>query len=172
MSKRRSTAFPPLLAILALLWGGSAAAVEPGDPAPDFSLPSIHQGGEDFTLSELRGKVVYLDFWASWCAPCLRSLPLYNELFARYRDQGLMVIGVNTDDPPEDGLDFLVDTPLDFPVPSDPESRIPELYHLIGMPTSYLIDREGVIRMVHVGFRDGDLEHIESEIRSLLNLNE
>jgi len=147
---------------------GFSSAVEVGEVAPDFTLADIHSGDLDFTLSKLRGQVVYLDLWASWCAPCLRSLPLYNELHSRYQNQGVAVIGVNVDDPTEDGLEFLLDTPLDFKIPADPEGNVPELYGVRAMPTSFLIDRNGVIRMIHEGFRDGDLENIENHIRQLL----
>ncbi|MEZ5491479.1 MAG: TlpA disulfide reductase family protein [Gammaproteobacteria bacterium] len=146
----------------------SALAVEEGDLAPDFTLANIQEGQPDFTLSQLRGKVVYLDFWASWCAPCLLSLPLYNDLHNKYRDQGLEVVGINIDNPVEDGLDFLLDTPLDFIIPADPDGETPAQYDVYGMPTSYLIDREGVVRMVHEGFRNGDIELIEEEVKALL----
>ncbi|MEX0618890.1 MAG: TlpA disulfide reductase family protein [Pseudohongiellaceae bacterium] len=159
-----------LAGISLLLPVSSALAVEEGEQAPDFTLPSIHSDGEAITLSKFRGKVVYVDFWASWCAPCLRSLPLYNELYSRYQEAGLEIIAVNIDNPIEDGQDFLIDTPLDFRIPSDIEGETPELYRVIGMPTSYLVDAEGTVRMVHVGFRDGDVEKIEAEIRDLLGI--
>lgn len=152
---------------LLLLLAPTLQAVEVGQQAPDFTLPGI-QGNETIQLSELRGKVVYLDFWASWCAPCLISLPLYNDLYQRYQSAGLEIVGVNVDDPVENGQEFLLDTPLDFRIPADPEGNVPELYNVLGMPTSVLIDRDGVVRMVHVGFRQGDLEKIEVEIKALL----
>jgi cytochrome c biogenesis protein CcmG/thiol:disulfide interchange protein DsbE len=151
-----------------LIFSAQLYAVEVGDTAPDFTLADIEEGKPAFTLSDLRGKVVYLDFWASWCAPCLKSLPLYNELHAKYQAQGLEVVGINIDNPIEDGLDFLLDTPLDFKIPVDPDGEIPTLYDVFGMPTSYLIDPEGVVRLVHMGFRDGDLELIEEEIVKML----
>ena len=156
----------------AILLGFSLAsmtqAVEVGDPAPDFTLPAIEDSGTEITLSDLRGKVVYVDFWASWCAPCLLSLPLYNDIYNKYSDQGLEVVGINIDNPIEDGLDFLLDTPLDFKIPADPDGETSTLYDVYGMPTSFLIDRDGVVRMVHEGFRNGDIELIDEEIRSLL----
>ncbi len=156
----------------AILLGFSLAsmtqAVEVGEPAPDFTLPAIEDSDTEITLSELRGKVVYVDFWASWCAPCLLSLPLYNDIYNKYSDQGLEVVGINIDNPIEDGLDFLLDTPLDFKIPADPDGETSTLYDVYGMPTSFLIDRDGVVRMVHEGFRNGDIELIDEEIRSLL----
>ena len=150
-----------LATIILLLASIPVLAVEEGDQAPDFTLPSI-------SLSGLAGKVVYIDFWASWCAPCLTSLPLYNDLYHRYRDQGLEVIGITVDDPIEDGLEFLADTPLDFPIPADPEGEMMDLYSVYGMPTSYLIGRDGEVKLVHMGFRDGDIEEIENAIREAL----
>ena len=159
-----------LLATVTLSLGlaSTALAVEVGEQAPDFTLADINENQPEFTLSELRGKVVYLDFWASWCAPCLLSLPLYNDLYNKYRDQGLEIVGINIDNPIEDGLDFLLDTPLDFRIPADPDGETPSLYDVYGMPTSYLIDPDGVVRLVHEGFRNGDIEKIEEEIKALL----
>ena len=154
---------------LSMALGSAALGVEVGEQAPDFTLADINENQPAFTLSELRGKVVYLDFWASWCAPCLLSLPLYNELHNKYQEQGLEIVGINIDNPIEDGLDFLLDTPLDFKIPADPDGETPALYDVYGMPTSYLIDREGVVRLVHEGFRNGDIEKIEEEIKALLD---
>ena len=104
--------------------GGAALAVEEGQQAPDFTLPDIAEGKPPITLSALRGKTVYVDFWASWCAPCLRSMPLINELYARYREQGFEVIAINVDDPIEDGREFLLDTPLDYLIAADTKGEM------------------------------------------------
>ena len=113
-------------------------------------------------------KFTLLNFWASWCAPCVLSLPLYNEMHHKYKDQGLEVIAVNVDNPIEDGLDFLLDTPLDFLIPQDPEGDISELFGVIGMPSSYLISPDGTVKMVHMGFRNGDMQTIEEEVVKVL----
>ena len=139
-------------------------AVEEGDPAPNFSLPSIYADRPAVSLANMPGKTVYVDFWASWCAPCLTSLPLYNELYDKYRDQGLEVVAINVDNPVEDGLDFLMDTPLDFLVPSDPEGEMATQFNVIGMPSSYLIGPDGTVKLVHMGFRPTDMETIEAAI--------
>lgn len=150
---------------------GIAVAAEEGEQAPDFTLPSIHADQPAISLAGLRGKTVYVDFWASWCAPCLKSLPLYNTLYHKYKDQGLEIVAINVDNPIEDGLDFLLDTPLDFLIPADPDGTTSELFEVIGMPTSYLIAPDGTIKLVHMGFRDGDIELIEEEIAKLLAAN-
>jgi len=147
----------------------SALALEEGQPAPDFTLPDIQDGKPAITLSALRGKTVYVDFWASWCAPCLRSMPLINELYAQYKDRGFEVIAINVDDPIEDGRDFLLDTPLDYLIAADTENEVLEQYGVRGMPTSFLIDSEGVVRMVHIGFRDNDIQVIEAALTPLLD---
>ncbi len=160
-----------LQAILALTIAticASSLAVEEGEPVPDFTLPSIYADQPEISLQGLLGKTIYIDFWASWCAPCITSLPLYNELYHKYKDQGLEVVAISVDNPIEDGLDFLIDTPLDFLIPSDPEGDAAELFEVIGMPTSYLVSPDGVVRLVHMGFRNGDIEIIEEEILKIL----
>lgn len=157
-----------LLLALALSLGNTSLAVEEGELAPGFTLPSIHADQPAISLEALRGKTVYVDFWASWCAPCLKSLPLYNALYHEYRDQGLEIVAINVDNPIEDGLDFLLDTPLDFLIPADPDGETAELFEVIGMPTSYLIAPDGTVKLVHMGFRDGDIELIEEEINKIL----
>ncbi len=158
--------------ILALLAFSSVstllAALEEGDTTPELELPSIYADHPAITTASLEGKTVYIDFWASWCAPCLTSLPLYNELYHKYKDQGLEIVAINVDNPIEDGLDFLSDTPLDFLVPADPDGESAELFGVIGMPTSYLIAADGTVKLVHIGFRQGDIAIIEEAIQNAL----
>lgn len=146
----------------------SSIAAQQGELAPAFTLPDLNEGKPAISLESFRGKTVYVDFWASWCAPCLRSLPLINELYARYRDQGFEVIAINVDNPIEDGQDFLLDVDLDYLTPADTSNEVMEAYGVMGMPTSYLIDTTGVVRKVHTGFREGDIEILEQELRLLL----
>ncbi|MFT7470886.1 MAG: cytochrome c biogenesis protein CcmG/thiol:disulfide interchange protein DsbE [Kiritimatiellia bacterium] len=146
----------------------SAWAVEEGDQAPIFDLPSIYADHPAISTASLEGKTVYVDFWASWCAPCLSSLPLYNDMYHKYKDQGLEIVAINVDNPIEDGLDFLLDTPLDFLIPADPDGEAAELFEVIGMPTSYLIEPDGTVKLVHMGFRSGDIEMIEEAIQDSL----
>jgi thiol-disulfide isomerase/thioredoxin len=142
--------------------------VEEGDQAPIFDLPSIYADHPAISTASLEGKTVYVDFWASWCAPCLSSLPLYNDMYHKYKDQGLEIVAINVDNPIEDGLDFLLDTPLDYLIPADPDGEAAELFEVIGMPTSYLIEPDGTVKLVHMGFRSGDIEMIEKAIQNSL----
>lgn len=146
-------------------------ALEEGDLAPIFDLPSIYADHPAITTASLEGKTVYVDFWASWCAPCLVSLPLYNDIYHKYKEQGLEIVAINVDNPTKDGLDFLSDTPLDFLIPADPDGDAAELFEVIGMPTSYLIEPDGSISLVHMGFRKGDIEIIEEAIQNSLTNN-
>ena len=169
LSGRQKTITTRLAITCALAFASVFAnAVEEGDMAPNFTLPSIYDGKPTIDLASLRGKTVYVDFWASWCAPCLRSMPAYNELYNRYHDQGLEFVAINVDNPIEAGLDFLLDTPLDFLIPSDPDGEVTERFGVVGMPTSYLIDPTGKVRLVHMGFRDGDMEEIEAAIQEVM----
>jgi cytochrome c biogenesis protein CcmG/thiol:disulfide interchange protein DsbE len=143
-------------------------AIEEGQSAPSFTLPDIQEGKPDISLDTHRGKAVYVDFWASWCAPCLRSLPQINALYAKYKDQGFEVIAINVDDPIEDGRDFLLDTPLDYLIAADTNTEVLESYGVTGMPTSFLIDSEGIVRMVHMGFRENDIQIVEAAVLNLL----
>ncbi len=133
--------------------------------APDFPIPARAGAA---TLQDLRGRVVYLDFWASWCTPCRKSFPWMNEMAARYADQGLEIISVNLDKERALAEKFLREMPASFVVVYDPAGRLAEQYGLIGMPTSYLIDRRGEVRQRHVGFHVRSQDAYESEIQQLL----
>jgi thiol-disulfide isomerase/thioredoxin len=149
----------------------TASAAEPGTPAPDLTLPRLQDSGA-VTLSDHRAKIVYLDFWASWCPPCLVSMPVMNEMRNRLQAEGVPfeVIAVNVDTDPADGVDFLLDKPVDFIVLSDPDGVTPAAYAVRGMPTSYLISTDGIIALKHEGFKRSDAEMIESEILRLAEL--
>lgn len=168
--QKRLTSLLGTTVLASLLFAAPLAAVEEGAAAPDFTLPGVRENEAAVTLSELRGDIVYVDFWASWCAPCLRSLPEVNELYERYQDQGFSVVAITIDDPVEDALDFLLDLekPLAYHVVLDQAAEIMDQYAVVGMPTSFLIDRQGTVRMVHKGFRDGDTQLLEQKLTALL----
>lgn len=160
-----------LLMITLISTCSASMALEEGDKIPEFDIASIYENQPNISLKDLEGKTLFIDFWASWCAPCITSLPLYNEIYDKYQDQGLEVIAVNVDNPIEDGLDFLLDTPLDFLIPQDPEGDVSEMFGVIGMPSSYLVSPDGNVRLVHMGFRNGDIDIIEEEIQKVLAEN-
>jgi thiol-disulfide isomerase/thioredoxin len=161
-----------LLCLLSLAFPLAVQAVEAGETAPDFALPPLRStdGSSAIKLADFRGKVVYVDFWASWCAPCLVSIPLLNELRDKYVAEGkaFEVLAVNVDSDPEDGIEFLLDEPVSYVVVSDPAGTTPALYKVPGMPTSYLVDAQGQVRLVHTGFKRSDIDMIEAEVGKLL----
>lgn len=158
IDKIRISAFGLLICGLVTL---SAAYAE---PAPPFTLPT---DSGDVQLSDLHGKVVYLDFWATWCAPCRKSFPWFNEIMSRYKDRGLVIVAVNMDKDRADVEKFLKKYPANFTIAYDPEGDVATKYNVIGMPSSYLIGRDGEIALSHVGFREKDKSPLESAIKSL-----
>jgi len=137
-----------------------------GHEAPAFTV--TNQDGGQVSLSQFKGKVVYLDFWASWCGPCRKSFPWMNAVQSKYAAQGLQVVGVNLDEKSEDGLHFLKETPAQFTVAFDPKAVTPGLYGVKGMPTSMLIGRDGKVILEHSGFKEADRAELEKKIQSAL----
>jgi thiol-disulfide isomerase/thioredoxin len=119
-------------------------------------------------LESLRGRVVYLDFWASWCAPCRQSFPWMQSMKAAHEREGLTVIAVNLDPSREDAERFLAKFKPDFDVRFDPQGSAAERFKIHGMPTSVIIDRHGVQRFTHIGFRSVDEAAYEDQLRRLL----
>lgn len=120
-------------------------------------------------MRALRGKVLYVDFWASWCVPCAQSFPFLNSLSRAYRDRGLEVIGINVDERADDALRFLRRFPANFLMGGDAGGACPKAYQVIAMPSSYLVDRSGRIRQVHIGFRNDDADRRRLEVEALLS---
>lgn len=156
-----------VLCLAALAVALPARAVEGGQVAPEFELPG--RTGP-VKLSDYKGKLVYLDFWASWCGPCKQSFPWMNDMQARYGDKGLRIVGVNVDKKPDDATRFLSRTPARFDVVFDTEGKTPSAYGVKAMPTSYLIAPNGKVLAVHGGFREEDREKLEREIKQMLDI--
>jgi cytochrome c biogenesis protein CcmG, thiol:disulfide interchange protein DsbE len=145
--------------------GGPASALDVGALAPDFELP----GAEAVVrLSQYRGKVVYLDFWASWCGPCKQSFPWMNSVQAKYGAQGLKVLAINVDTRRDDARKFLLSSPAAFDLAYDAQGKTPRLYDVKTMPSSYVIDRAGRLSALHRGFSSADTAGLEQAIRQAL----
>lgn len=129
--------------------------------APDFNLPGDNG---NIKLSDYRGQVVYLDFWASWCKPCRKSFPFMNSLQKKYGKQGLKVIAINLDSEKGAAQAFLKKNPAKFTIAYDLEGTTPEKYGLSVMPTSYLIDRNGKLINSHKGFKKSQTEKLEKNV--------
>ena len=156
-----------LLPTALLLTAGAASALDEGDRAPDFQARSV-SGDAEVVLHKMRGKVVLVDFWASWCAPCNAAMPQLEELSKQYPADQFVVLGVNVDKKLEDARRALERRPVTYANASDPTGMLPKRFGLETMPTSYLIDQNGVVRLVHRGFRNGDMDEIRKEIDALL----
>lgn len=154
-----------MIMLAALLAASSAQALEKGAPAPQFDLPGLDGA---IKLAKLQGKVVYVDFWASWCGPCRQSFPWMNEMQARYGGKGLQIVGVNVDAKSDDARQFLATTPARFAIAFDPQGATPRSYGIKGMPSSVLIGPDGKVLLEHSGFREADRAELESKIQSAL----
>lgn len=137
-----------------------------GQPAPDFALRS--SSGANLRLSEYRGDVVMINFWATWCGPCRQEMPLLDELYTRYQRVGFNLLGVNIDDDSGRAMDMAKELGVSFPVLFDAQKEVSKLYAVEAMPVTVLVDREGTIRFVHHGYKPGYEEKYLNQIRSLL----
>ncbi|MET0987497.1 MAG: TlpA disulfide reductase family protein [Steroidobacteraceae bacterium] len=128
------------------------------------TLTSAAIGAEDLDLRRYSGRVVVLDFWASWCGPCRQSVPWLNEMHARYADRGLVVVGVNVDADRADADRFLRSVPARFTVIYDPAGSIARQYKLEGMPTSFVFAPDGKLLSTHIGFLNAQRQQREAEL--------
>ena len=165
---------PVLLGVLGALFSLYLAALPPvaravgeGTLAPEIALND--RAGKPLKLAELKGHVVIVDFWASWCAPCREELPVLEGLYRKYRDKGLIVVGVGLDHELDKLTKFLRASPLSFPVVHDEQGTVADRYGPPKMPSSYLIDKRGVIRHVHAGYKASDKAALERELSALLS---
>ncbi len=157
------------LAIAVAPWSFAQSA------AADFALEQFQASasnasspGKKLSLQDLRGKLVYLDFWASWCAPCKRSFPWMNQLQQRYGARGFQVVAINVDANREEALQFLQSTPAEFTILFDPGGASAQNYAVKAMPSSYLINAEGKIIRKHLGFNNESAQAVENEIKAIL----
>ncbi|MEL7449374.1 MAG: TlpA disulfide reductase family protein [Pseudomonadota bacterium] len=137
-----------------------------GDDAPDFTLKS--RDGNNMRLSELRGQVVMINFWASWCGPCRQEMPLLDELYQQYEPLGFTLLGVNVEQDVADAERLLKDAPVSFPVLYDPDNAVTKAYDVVAMPSTILVDRDGNMRYIHHGYKPGYEDDYQTQIRELI----
>ena len=152
-------------ALLTLSLTAGAAPPAPA-PAPDFALPS--RDGSEVRLSDLKGQVVMINFWATWCGPCRQEMPLLEQLRARYEPLGFTLLGVNVEPDPAAASAWLKGVPVTFPILFDTRNAVAESFGVQGMPSSVFVDREGRVRYVHRGYKSGDEAQYADLIRSLV----
>jgi peroxiredoxin len=134
--------------------------------APDFTLKSVD--GENLRLSEFRGEVVLINFWASWCGPCRQEMPVLSDLHDRYRALGFTVLGVNVEEDSGKARKLLQKMPVSFPVLLDNESVVSKQYDVVAMPSTVLVDRNGNMRYLHKGYKPGLEDVYLQQIRDLV----
>jgi peroxiredoxin len=162
--------FAPLITglLVGLLSSAPSSASLPvaGQEAPDFTLKS--GSGKNLRLRELRGEVVLVNFWATWCGPCRQEMPQLNRLYDQYRQAGFTLLGVNIDDSPEAARVLMRKLGVKFPVLFDTDKRVSRRYDVDAMPATLLIDRDGKVRYVHRGYVAGNEVKYQTQIRELL----
>ena len=154
-----------LVAALLLVAAVARAGVEQS-MAPDFTLKTT--SGENLKLSEYRGDVVLINFWASWCGPCRQEMPALSELHDKYQALGFTVLGVNVEEDPGKAVKLLEELPVSFPVLFDSESTVSRQYDVVAMPSTVLVDRNGKMRYLHKGYKPGLEDVYLQQIRDLI----
>jgi cytochrome c biogenesis protein CcmG, thiol:disulfide interchange protein DsbE len=162
MNKRHLCIAAALLAAL------PAFALDTGAAAPALDLPGAKA---NVNLADFKGKVVYVDFWASWCKPCKQSFPFLNELQAKYQARGLQIVGVNVDAKREDADAFLGATPAQFPIAFDAKGESAKRFDVKSMPSSVIVGRDGRVVALHRGFRPEDRAEIDRLVAGALGAN-
>jgi peroxiredoxin len=150
------------LGLPALAWG----VATPGSPAPDFTL-AARDGGK-VNLADLKGQVVMINFWATWCGPCRQEMPLLAQLHAKYEPLGFTMLGVNVEPDSAAAVAWLKGVPVTFPILFDTDSAVAGRFGVEGMPSTVLVDRNGQVRYVHRGYKPGDEAKYADMIRSLV----
>jgi peroxiredoxin len=152
--------------VLAVAAAAAVPAVSPLAAAPDFTLRTM--GGPNMRLQEQRGRVVMVNFWATWCGPCRQEMPQLNRLYEKYRAAGFVLLGVNVDEDVHKAEDVVAKLGVKFPVLLDTDKTVSKLYELSTMPSTVLIDRDGKVRYVHRGYLSGYEDNYDKQIRELL----
>jgi thiol-disulfide isomerase/thioredoxin len=165
--RARRAAIRALGALAILAVSPAAWALAKGDIAPACAARTP-DGARTVSVADYKGKVVYLDFWASWCPPCRESFPFMNELQRELAGKGLQILAVSVDKTPEDARRFLARYPAQFTVALDAAAACPAAFKLQGMPSSYIIDKGGAVRAIHVGFRNRDRAEIRQQLLDIL----
>ena len=158
-----ATALLALIACLSL--SGASGANAPG-VAPEFRL--ANRAGGEVTLSQLRGQVVMINFWASWCGPCRQEFPALDQIYAKYKPMGFTLVGINVESEKSDAERFLGQQRVSFPILFDPDNKVSGSYGVRAMPTTVLVDRQGRLRWQHMAYKPGDEAKYIEQIRAAL----
>jgi peroxiredoxin len=143
-----------------------ALALAPQKPAPQFSLAA--RGGKTVNLAQYKGQVVMINFWATWCGPCRQEMPLLESIYKKYSKMGFTMLGVNVEPDSKPAEDWLKATPVSFPILFDTKSEVSKMYEVAGMPSTVIVDRKGNVRVIHHGYKPGDENEYQDNIRKLV----
>jgi len=143
-----------------------AASEKLSGKAPNFTLKS--RSGKNIKLSELRGQVVMLNFWASWCGPCRKEMPILEQIHKKYKRLGFTLLGVNVEENTRDAINYLKDVKVTFPILFDNRQKTSKLYNVSAMPTTVIIDRNGNKRFIHKGYKPGYENEYKKQIKKLV----
>jgi peroxiredoxin len=152
--------------LLAMVLSVAAYSAETQKLAPVFSLPDAT--GQAVSLDDYRGQVVLINFWASWCVPCRREMPLLEELHQRYAPLGFTMLGINVEEDSSLADKFLQETPVNFPILYDRANSVSKAFDVIAMPTTVILDREGRVRFIHHGYLAGYENDYQDQVRTLI----
>ena len=152
--------------LLASLANTNLSANTISGEAPNFTLKS--NSGKNIKLSELRGQVVLINFWASWCGPCRQEMPELKKLYSKYKKLGFTILGVNVEEDNTEALKIIKDDKISFPVLFDTENKVSRLYDVTGMPTTVLVDRNGNMRYLHRAYKPGDIDKYKKWVKQLI----
>jgi len=162
-----------LLCVLALSAAGlaprahsAADTLRTGAPAPTFALNSSL--GKPVNLTDLKGQIVLMNFWASWCGPCRKEMPILEQLSKQYKSRGVTLVGVNVEPDSAAAATWLKATPVSFPILFDVDSKVSKLYQVEGMPNTVILDRKGTVRYIHRGYQPGAENEYQDQIRALM----
>lgn len=155
-----------LLAVILTL-SSHAYATDQGQTVPSCQA-TLADTGAQLDFNAYKGKVVLVDFWATWCPPCKKSMPFLNSLRNEKQKDGFEIVAINVDENSDEAKQFLAANPVDYLMAFDPNGNCPGVFDVKAMPSSYLVDKTGTVRLVHLGFRDGDEATIQQHVEKLL----